>query len=200
MDGVKMSCIYSWNCDRAKGSGVSGVLLNFAKNPKADIQKIREILLSLEIGKFYKKIAEANSISDIFDAITVSYYWTGRPDLAGELWHNYTTLLPLLAVPFPLLKIELIDDCLVRSGEVIRVQDGGLAVRYRPLIKNETGLAVSGSFQEKNIGKEFEGCVVEGDLVTFHFSSFTGIIDFDNACILDKITERSLCKFNDEHR
>mgnify|MGYP001608489550 FL=1 len=152
MDGVRISCVYSWNCEKAKALGASGILLDFAKNLETDIQKIREALLSLEIGKFYRKIAEINSMSDIFDARIASYYWMGQPDLAGELWHNYTTLLPLLVVPFQFFKIELIDNCLVRTGEVVRVGDDDFVVRYHPLIINEVGLAISGAFQEKNIG------------------------------------------------
>lgn len=200
MDGIRMSCVYSWNCDKAKGLGVSGMLLDFAKNPETDIQKIQETLLLLEIGKFYKKIAEVNSMSDPFDARIVSYYWTGQPYLAGELWHNYTTLLPLLSAPFSFLKIGLIDNCLVRAGEVVKTRDGGFVARYRPLIKNETGLAIAKTFQEKNIGKEFGDSVKEGDLIAFHFSNFTEKITADNAGILDKITEQSLNKFNNEHK
>ncbi|MBI5046082.1 MAG: hypothetical protein HZC14_03755 [Candidatus Niyogibacteria bacterium] len=200
MDGIRMSCVYSWNCDKAKGLGVSDILLNFAKNSETDVQKIQETLFLLEIGKFYKKIAEINSMSDPFDKRIVSYYWTGQPNLAGELWHNYTTLLPLLAVPFSFLKIGLIDNCLARAGEVVRTGKGGLVARYRPLIKNETGLAISETFQEKNIEKVFGGPVKKGDLIIFHFSNFTGKINFHNAGILDKITKQSLNKFNAEHK
>jgi len=199
MDGLKLACIYSWNCEMARSISASKTLFHFADKKVGEVEKIKKILGHLDTDQYYREITKRNDWVDTFDVNIVSSYWTGSPKLNGNIWHNYTTLIPLLRVPISGIASELIDECVVHCGEVKSVSSNKVTVSYNPIIK-ENGKLVFGELREKVIEHVFNHfSVKKGDSVAFHFSICTEILKEKECGRLINITKDSLSRFNREH-
>jgi len=200
MDGLRLACVYSWNCEKARLFKVSDLLLDFAKSGRGDENLIKKALALLDTDEFYQKIARDNfREGDMFNKRTVSSYWRGSPVLTGSIWHNYTTIEPIIKLPIEAIDADMINECLVHAGMVESVKDGVLEIKYRPIVKKEKELAI-GSYARRSIDRVFPDSVSEGDLVAFHFFSSTEVISDNDAARLANITEFSLKKFNGERK
>lgn len=205
IDGLRLACRYGWNCEKAKALSMrkfdaSEFLFNFAIGANQNATTIKKILEHLGSFEFLKKIAGLNE-KDIFDHDVVSYYWKGSPDLKGgmELTHNFTTLFDLLEYNLPMGKIEpvLIDKCLIRNAEVIRMQNPELHIKYFPVVKYiGTGLKLSQKNEEKKIDCIVRQKVKSGDIITMHFGTAVEIITPKEAKKLHNITQKALMEFN----
>jgi len=78
-DGLKIACVYSWNCTTAKNLKVSEILYNFARleNPTQKATSlVKEILMRLAPYKDYCAIAKFHELGNeaAFDYMTVAPY------------------------------------------------------------------------------------------------------------------------------
>jgi len=183
----------------ARSVNASKTLFNFANKKVGEAKRIKKILEYLDTDRYYKEIAEKNGGVDVFDMDVMSSYWTGSPELNGGVWHNYTTLIPLLEIPISNIAPEIIDECVVHCGEVKSVSSNRVTVSYNPIIK-EDGNLVLGELREKVIEHAFDHfSVKKGVSVAFHFSVCTEIIGAEECNRLIDITKDSLSRFNLEH-
>lgn len=196
MDGLKLASMYSYNCENAHLYGFSQQLKDFAEGENADARKIRHCLTNLDGYKFCEIIAKINEIEDPFDPRIISYYWKGIPDLRGELWHNYTTLIPILKMPMEFIFANMVDECFVHSAKIIESSEKSLLIKYAPVIKTETKLVI-GEEIEKIINDSLFFKAMPGDLITIHYSSAIEKINAEESQVLFQIINRSLEKFNE---
>lgn len=199
VDGIKLASLYSYNCENAHLYGFSQQLKDFAEGKNSDARKTRHCLKNLDGYKFCEIIAKINEIEDPFDPRVISYYWKGTPDLKGELWHNYTTLIPILKMPIKLIFANMIDECFVHPAQVIESSEQSLLIKYAPVIKTEAKLAV-GEEMEKIINGPLCFKAVSNDLITIHYSTAIEKISEDEVQNLQQIIVHSLEKFNARHR
>ncbi len=201
MDGLKLASMYSYNCENAHLYGFSQQLKDFAEGKNSDAMKTKHCLENLDGYKFCEIIAKINDKEDPFDQGVISYYWKGIPDLKGELWHNYTTLIPILKMPIELIFASMVDECLIHPARVIESSEQSFLIKYAPVIKTEIKLAVGvGEEKEKIINGSLFFNAVPGDLITIHYSTAIEKIDVDEFENLIRITERSLEKFNEQRK
>lgn len=198
LEGLKLDAKYSYNCENARRFNFSDELISFIEG-REGVKKIKNILSKLEHFKFREDIAKINKIGDSSDPQVVSHYWKGTPIMAGELWHNYTTLIPILKMPSEFINPKIVDDCLVHPTEIVAAKKN-LIVKYRPVIKKDGKL----SLDEKNVEKKIENPFMinfqEGDFSTMHFSCAIEKISIEEFKNLIRITESSLEKFNAQRR
>jgi hydrogenase maturation factor len=195
MDGLKLASMYSYNCENAHLYGFSQQLKDFAEGKNADARKIRHCLTNLDGYKFCEIIAKTNKIEDPFDPRVISYYWKGIPDLRGELWHNYTTLIPILKMPMQYIFADIVDKCFVQPAIVMGSSEKSFLVKYAPVIKTEIKLVI-GEEIEKTINGSLFFKATPGDFITIHYSSAIEKIDAEESHVLSQVINRSLEKFN----
>jgi len=199
MNGLRLACIYSWNCEKACLLGVSNLLEKYAKGNTTKEEKVKKIIARLETDPFYRQIAEDNKIEDPLDFSVVSSYWKGSPNLSGDIRHNDTTLIPLLKLPFEYIEADIIDDCMVHCGIVKEVEKDTMIVAYRPVVKKRNALML-GILTLKEIKKPINrASLEEDDLISFHFSVCAEKLTKEEFDRLYKITMISLNKFNEMH-
>lgn len=199
MNGLILACMYSCNCEKALIYNISGELQKFISEQKQP-EQIKRKLKSLESYKFYQTIAKLNTIDDPFDWQVVSYYWKGAPELRKrkEIWHNRTTLLPLIKIPMEYIETKLINKCFIHPAKVVKVGKKELIVEYRPIIKKENKLTLSPKPIKEKVKNKFKKNIAVGSYLTIHFSSAIETISYQEYQNLIKISCRSLQKFNSE--
>lgn len=199
IEGLVLDCKYAWCCEKAKSLGISEILLRFALGQNQDSEKIMELLACLDHYKFYLKIAELNNTENPFDAKIVSFYWKGSPNLNCDLYHNFTTVMPIADLPLEVIDPTIIDDCFVHPGKIRKETKGFFDIEYQPVIK-EGGRLKLGKLTERHIRKGFiESQKGSGRFITFHFRSAVEEITELEAQHLVEITKNSLKKFNEKH-
>lgn len=194
--GVKIASMYSFNCDNAQIYGFSLQLKDFAESKNADTKKIKDYLKKLDSHKFYEIIAKINGIENPFDYNVVSYYWKGTPNLKKELWHNYTTLMPILKIPMDSIFVKLVDDCIVHPAKILESSEKSFLIKYLPIVKIKEKI-ILGAETEKIVGNPLSCKAAPGDYITIHFSSAVEKINYDEFKTLLFITKKSLEKFNE---
>lgn len=208
MDGVRLACKYSWNCEKARALSmhkfdVSKLLLDFALGENYHTKiTIERILQHLESFEFMEKIAKLSG-RKTFDQEVVSFYWRGTPKIINDttFCHNHTTLFDLLEYNLPIDKImpELIDKCLIRAAEVIGVGEENITVEYWPVIKKDK-LVFSDKPEVKTLKNILLKKTREGDIITTHFETIIEEITLKEAAMLNVITEEALNRFNAHYR
>jgi len=151
----------------------------------------------LETNQFYKEIAGGVLAEEFFPESAISSYWRGVPANNETTWHNYTTLEPIAGLPIDAIDLDLINECLVHSGVVEKVNGDILEVRFKPAIKSKKKL-ILGDYALKKIKMVFQNDVSAGDFVSFHFSSCAEVLTNSDASRLKEITEKSLKQFNEK--
>ena len=200
VEGLRLACRYSLNCENARPFRKKIRDFLIGKQEPMETEEIKVILSKLDSYKYYLAISKMNRIINPLDRIVVSHYWKGTPRLSGNLWHNYTTLIPILNMPAGLIKTEIVDECLVHPAK-IKEKDGNiLTVRYPRISKTRNGLELPKKrFYEKEV-LDFTGeDVKKGDYVTIHFSTAVEKINADEFKNLLKTTYLSLKVFNKKH-
>jgi len=195
MKGLRLASRYSCVCEHARLYRIARNLKLFATNGSAE-EKIIQMLSMLDSKDYYDEIGQKNDIGDPFDIRIVSYYWRGVPKLKGDLWHNFTVLLPIIKLHISHIQPEMVDDCLVHWAKVVEVNGSKINVEYHPMEVKDNKLIVG----DKHIRKDVESLMTHmpkvGDLVTIHFSTAVESLEPRDANILLSITRRSLKKFN----
>jgi len=197
-NGLRLAARFSWNCETAKSKDVaiSEDLKDFIKKSQNGETLIKEKLANLKTFGHYKNIACLNRVENIFDARVVSSYWLGYPEMKGNIYHNYTTLEPILKIQMDIIHPETINECFVHAAKVTGIKKDSLVVEYRPVVKNDNKLVLSNprAKEVKNtfaIKRIWKGCHV-----AIHFSDTVGILNSEELEVLRKITLQSLVRFN----
>ncbi len=194
-EGLQLACRYSFNCQHAKHFGMAERLREFSLgNLKED--SARNILERFDSYRFYKTIAEINGVEDPFDQRVISYYWRGRPKLDGELWHNFTTLMPISNLPSEHIDVNLVDDCFVHQAVVNGIFPDRVVVKYFPVEIRDKKLVLAERPNQKEVKNIFFAKLKAGDPVTIHFSHIIEKLDIVDARAVTVLTHRSLDKFN----
>ena len=191
IEGLRLTFKYASCCEKMKRSfGIPDLTRN-------NVGKLKKIFESLDFFKYYKKIARLNNIDDLLNIRIASYYWTGYPKLNGDLYHNWTTLIPILKMPIKKIDVKMVDDCFVQAGIIMSVKGNSINVKYRPIIKSHKRL-VLGKQKEKVINKGFlvKRRVQPYNWITFHFGTAIEIINTEKYLELLKISESVLDKLN----
>jgi len=200
MNGLQLACVYSWNCEKACLIGASDYLKKCAKGNMVKEEKVKKIISRLETDPFYEQISADNKIEDYLDLRVVSSYWKGTPVLLEDVWHNNTTLTPLLKLPLEYIDTEIIDECMVHCGIVKEVSGNMMRVAYRPVVKSKNCLKL-GIITLKKIKKPLNNISIsKDDFISFHFSVCAEKLTKEEFDRLYKITILSLNKFNEMHR
>lgn len=196
--GLQLACRYSFNCQHATHFGVSDKLKEFALGKSKAEETIRNILERLDSYRFLRIIAEANGFENPFDPQVISYYWRGTPELEGELWHNFTTLLPIFRLPAEKISAEMIDECVVHSAVVLKTSSNRtiVTVRYFPIEIRKGKIAVAKNPKQKEVENIFFAGLKTGDIITIHFSKIVEKVKMMDVGALTALTNRSLGKFN----
>lgn len=193
--GIKLACMYSCKCENAMNFGVSEILRNFINNPKESKNEIvKKTLRGLSSFKHYQNIASANKIEDPFDFNVVSYYWKGTPILESELFHNYTTLMPIFSMPMKYIDAGVVDICIVHSAEIIEIKKNSFVAKYKPIVKRGGKLIIGDSIT-KEIENSFMLKCITGDFITIHFNIAVEKINENEVSALKNVTKQALEKF-----
>ena len=195
--GIRLACKYSFNCQHANLLDATETLKKVSLGAEMHADDIKEILKKLDTYPFYKAIAKINNIDDPFDIRVISYYWRGTPKLKGNLWHNFTTLLPIKNLPMRHIDPNLIDDCLVHHAVITHSSPDKIIAKYFPVEKENKVLKISERAKSKEVKNIFFGKIKNGEIVTIHFSHIIEKIDVPSAITIDNLTRQSLKKFND---
>lgn len=196
MEALKLACRYSWNCQMATHRNISKILFDFIVEGKRSPEIIKKLLKFLNSYESYCNIASATKL-DIFDINVVSAYWKGLS--AGydpEIWHNYTTLTPILNMPINYIREIMVDEDIVHPAKIIKKDEEDVVVEYRPVIKENDDLLLKEYPIEKKVINPFVKDCSIGDLVTIHFESIVEKITEDEFKTLASLTDKSLRKFN----
>ncbi|MCX6731482.1 MAG: DUF6390 family protein [Candidatus Parcubacteria bacterium] len=194
--GIQLACRYSFNCQHATHFGISERLKELSSGRLKEEGVARNLLEKLTSYRFFKVIAEINGIEDPFDPRVISYYWRGEPELEGELWHNFTTLLPIVRLPAEKISAEMVDECLIHSAVVSKTFPGKIVVNYFPVEIRNGKIAVAKKSKQKEVENVFLGGLKKNDIVTIHFSKVIERIGIIDVGTLTALTNRSLEKFN----
>jgi hypothetical protein len=200
MRGLRLACLYSCSCEHARMYGFADRLKKFSLAGEGDEDEIIQMLSRLDSRDYYSLIAKKNQIRDPFDIRVVSYYWRGVPQLKGNLWHNITTLIPIIKLNLQRIRSEMVDECFVQRARVLRVEGSQLIVEYNPVIVKDGSLALT----QKTLEKKVENLIPNysivsfevGDNISIHFSTAVEKLAPFDANILSAITLRSLSLFN----
>lgn len=191
IEGLRLTFKYVSCCEKMKR------FLEIPDFTRNNVSKLKKIFESLDFFKYYEKIARLNNIDDLFNIRIASCYWTGYPKLNGDLYHNWTTLTPILKMPIKKVDAKMVDDCFVQTGIIMSVKGNFINVRYRPIIKSHKRLTL-GEPKEKTINKGFlvKRRVQPYNWITFHFGTAIEIINTEKYLELLKTSESVLDKFN----
>lgn len=196
-EGLRLACIYNWNCETARMLKVSEFIYNFAVqgNPRLT-NSIKGILKEMGPSADYCSIAHNLKLQNIFDPRVIRAYWRcwGLSKKAPA-WHNYSVLSQLKNVPFGLLNVEKINECLVFSGKIVGEKNGNWIIKYRPVIKTKTRLCFE-SYKLKEVRKIFTARAKKEDIISFHFSADAEIISREESRQLNEATNEALKIFN----
>jgi hypothetical protein len=186
-EGLKLACIYSWNCDAAKMLKVSEILCGFAINQDQNsINLVKRVLKRMGPYKDYRFIANKLELKNIFDLEVIRSYW--------RYWHNRSIISRFKDIPLDLLA-KRINDCFVLSGKVIKEKNDNWIIKYRPIIKNRKCLYF-GSYSLKKIVKTFTAKAKKGAVISFHFSVGAEILTKKESQQLIKATNEVLEALN----
>ncbi len=195
MKGLGLACRYSCNCGHAEMYGIADKLRAFGINGSSK-ESVIQMLSLLDSRDYYEAIAKENGIRDPFNIQVVSYYWKGTPKLTGELWHNFTTLVPIIKLHSRHIRTDMADQCFVHKATVVGENGGKIVVEYLPVIIKDGKLVL----KEKPIKKEVESLLAHpskvGDFVSIHYSAAVEKLEPEDAKTLLGVTYRSLSKFN----
>ena len=201
IEGIKILSRYSFNCKTAQRLGISRTLFNYAQGKIKDVQMAEKIISLLNTDKYYKAIAAALHLDprERFCRIIAEYYWKGKGiGIDIELWHNYTTLLPLLKVPESFYELREINKCFIHAARVVSAtpQDHP-RVEYQPVVLKREGLVLNSNLLVKTeVENPFEYELKTEDYVSLHFGDIIEKIKKEEYEGLKKISEKALQKFN----
>lgn len=199
MEGIILACKYSCNCEKAIIFGLFKNLKHFIETQE-NLKLTAKQLSIFDSYKFYQNIAKKNKIKDPLDISVISSYWRGEPKLKGNIWHNYTTLIPLLKIPTELIDMEILNECFIHPAKIILKKGDQLAVKYRPIVKDKNKLRMSKKYATKKIINTFKANAAINSYLTVHFSNAIENITEQQAINLSMISERALSRFNKEKK
>lgn len=199
-EGLKLACIYSWNCPTAKKLNVSKKLCDFPKlkTPTSKtVEFVKKILRILNPYKDYCKIAKILKIESVFDYRVVAAYWRyGRKNGKPIQWHDYSILSQVKHVPIKSLDIWHLNETCVLWGQIEEEINDIFLVKYNSVIRQNDLLILSPQKQIKRVAKAFTEEAKIGDCISFHFSTGAEILNPKESKNLTVATEETLRLFN----
>ena len=199
--GLKLACVYSWNCETARILKISELLRSFAElgnKATPDMVDLAKITLKfLKPYNDYREIAKDWKIENPFDYEVVANYWrphsqTRKP----KICHNWAILKRLLADKPKTIDANRLNETFVHAGVITRDLDDSFAVKYRPIITDNAFLLLGNTETIKVIKKAFVSEERLKGEISFHFSAGTEDLNANEAYQLTILNGELLNIFN----
>jgi len=224
MEGILISCLYSYGCPELRQFGTEKFIFEFLRNPeKSKLPFTRTILEKLEPYLFYYLIGKMNDLAP-FNQRVVKAHWLGNNLLrkiekedvqellrerlqghqtrfiklfdlvGGKAHHNFSTLWLIKRIENLNLNLKIINDCLIRLGEILEIKEERFFVKTQKLALTEREIYLRDSIEE--IPKFFLRRPVKfNDWISIHFGTAREKISRNEAKNLIEITKEAISFF-----